>query len=195
MIDSKQQLQTPEKQEPSTEKYIPVRQVKGRKTGLFVVDNIFVDKIARYCKPSCISVYMSLCRHADNKKQTCFPSEKLIAEENGISVSNVKIAIKKLEKLNLIYVFRSRRAGGTRNVNIYTLFDVTKWEHPQNGNKTIDIKQGSPEVIKSKNHGQKLTNKDTHNIKDTNNKEDFSLIEEETEFVKLLKDYKPPWLK
>ena len=75
-------------------KTINIRQVKGRKTGLYVVDNIFIDKIARYCKPAGISVYQSLCRHSDNKTQTCFPSEKLIAEENGTGVSSVKTAIK-----------------------------------------------------------------------------------------------------
>ena len=72
-----------------------IRKVRGRKNGFFTVDNIIVDKIARLCTPHCISVYLSLCRHADINTQNCFPSEKLIAEENKIGSTAVKNSIKK----------------------------------------------------------------------------------------------------
>jgi hypothetical protein len=164
-----------------------IRQVKGRRAGLFVVDNVFVNRIAHFCKPAAICVYLSLCRHANNKTQECFPSEKLIAQENGIGISTVKKSIKKLEKLNLVFVHRSRRMNGTRNVNIYTLLDVREWEYPSEGNKAIAIKLSPPEVRNVKSHSLKLTNKDTKNTKDTNYKEVLSEQEDKNSFLEALR--------
>jgi DNA-binding Lrp family transcriptional regulator len=140
---------------------------------------------------------LSLCRHADIDKQTCFPSEELIAEENNVGETTVKNSIKKLEKLGLISVFRSRRTNGTRNVNIYTLLYILKWEHQPETTDTVDIINEPPESNNSESQSREVSNKETHSIKETNNKEDIFKKEKcnNTDFKKFFENYKPDWIK
>jgi DNA-binding MarR family transcriptional regulator len=55
--------------------------------------------------------YVALCilSHRRNKNGFCFPSQKTIARETGLSEPTVKRAIKQLESLNVIEVERSHR--------------------------------------------------------------------------------------
>ena len=154
---------------------VKLRNVRNRKEGFYIMDDMFIDTIARHCKPPCSSVYNSLCRHANLYKQTCFPSKKLIAEENGMGVRTVGNSIKKLEKLGLILIWQSRKRDGSYNNNLYTLLDITKWKYKPEANVTKGTKIQLPKARESKNHGHEMPNKDINN-KDINNKEDTPFL-------------------
>ncbi len=143
-----------------------VRIIKSRKGGLFLVDNIFIDKVSKNCKPSALAVYISLCRHANNDTQTCFPSRELIAKEIGSTVRTVGTAIKRLEKLEIIRVWKSKNKNGKYNNNKYTLLDLSGWEPPQKL-YIVEQKRAEPKEISGKDQEQNIPHKDTKD-KETN---------------------------
>jgi hypothetical protein len=88
----------------------------------FYVDNVFIDKFARKIGIYAVSVYLSLCRHA-NKEQTTWPSIHLISDEIGITGRSTSKGLKSLEDHCLIRVDRV-----TGQSNIYTLLNKRKWK-------------------------------------------------------------------
>lgn len=108
----------------------------NRQKDWFWLDNEYLNGYARHLGASCTVVYLSLCRHAHNETQTCFPSMKLIAEENGISTRTVIRAIKTLEEWGIINVIRSRKDDGTQDKNIYTLLSKSSWKDKPSDNKS-----------------------------------------------------------
>lgn len=94
----------------------------------FIVDNIYLNGYARIFGPIGSSVYLSLCRHADNETQKCFPSMELIAEEIAISRQTVGKYISLLEGHGLISVQKNiSKKDKKRENNIYTLLDKSNW--------------------------------------------------------------------
>lgn len=117
---------------------------ESRQKGWFFIDNIFVDSFAKKLKTSGIVVYMSLCRHADNKTQECYPTIEGIAKQHAISKSTVIRAIKRLEEFNLIHVEREiiERENGVQKKNRYTLLDKNVWQGVTDDTLTKIPKQG-----------------------------------------------------
>lgn len=147
-----------------------------RKKGWFIIDNKFIDLYAKELKTAGILVYMSLCRHADNYTQECYPSIKLIAEEHGVSKDTVLRAIKKLEEFNIIKVEREihERENGVQKRNRYLLLDQSVWVQGSKNatlvaGSQIEVEQGSkieksrvaPEVYKD-THINNTHIKETH---------------------------------
>jgi DNA-binding transcriptional regulator GbsR (MarR family) len=175
-------------EEECVESFLDIRITRNREGGFFTIDNIFVDEIARKCKPHTTSVYLALCRHVDIDKQTCFPSKDLIAKETGMSVRTVGSAIKKLEKLGLVHIQHSKKQNGLYYSNFYTLLNIVNDNLSLVVKPTVGNKEQAPQAINNTTHGHILPNKET-NIKETNNKEsskDSNKI--------LLKKYKPEFL-
>ena len=110
-----------------------------RNKGWFYIDNEYLNGLGRYLGPTCIAVYVSLCRHANNN-QECFPSQTKIAEEIGSTDRSVRRAIKKLEEHNVIRLIRERKSGGQWLNNTYYLLDKVEWVYPKD-----TISYGSPE--------------------------------------------------
>lgn len=106
----------------------PIEIRDNRQKEWFWLDNEYLNGYARFLGSSCTVVYLSLCRHSDNQTQTCFPSMKLIAEENGISRDTVMRAVKKLEEWNIIKVEKSKKEDGTQANNQYTLLAKKVWK-------------------------------------------------------------------
>ena len=100
----------------------------NRKKEWFWLDNEYLNGYAKHLGVSCTAVYISLCRHADNTTQQCFPSMKLIAEENGISDDTVMRAVKRLEEWGIVLVTRQKKEDGTQMNNVYTLTAKTEWK-------------------------------------------------------------------
>jgi len=101
----------------------------NREKEWFWLDNEYLNGYAKYLGTSCTVVYLSLCRHAKNETQSCFPSIESIAEENGIHKSTVIKAIKKLEEWNIIYVERCKnKITGRQEKNIYYLRNKNCWK-------------------------------------------------------------------
>ena len=51
----------------------------NRQKEWFWLDNEYLNGYARHLGTVATAVYISLCRHSDNKTQTCFPSTELIS--------------------------------------------------------------------------------------------------------------------
>jgi hypothetical protein len=122
----------------------------NRQKEWFWLDNEYLNGYAKYLGASCTVVYLSLCRHADNYTQQCFPSMKLIAEENGISTRTVVRSISILEEWGIIKVMKSKKDNGTQANNIYTLTSKKQWKP-----KPSDIKSHGSRVTKSEEPSDK----------------------------------------
>jgi len=94
----------------------------------FWVDNDLIDTYANSLGLRALSVYLTLCRHSDNRTQTCYPSMRTIAERLGLSTRTVIRATSKLEKLGFITIIRKRKKDGTNASNVYTLASKKAWK-------------------------------------------------------------------
>ena len=123
------------------------------------MDNEYINGYAKYFGPVGTSVYLSLCRHADNETQRCFPAMKLIAEEIGASENTVIKYIKLFEKYHLISIEREKDPRTNRQLNnVYTLLDKEEWIKPD----YVAWKTSRPQRLESESRPQPLGNKDTH---------------------------------
>lgn len=139
----------------------------NRQKEWFWLDNEYLNGYARFLGPVGTAVYISLCRHADNKTQTCFPSMELIAEENGIGSRNtVSKAISSLEEWNIIKIEKNyNKKTKQRENNVYTLLAKSEWKPKPR----TDIEHGShaqinekPCTNNDKSHAQQLSSNNTH---------------------------------
>lgn len=108
-----------------------------REKNWFYIDNQYLNGYAKILGSICTVTYLSLCRHADESEQTCFPQMRTIAEENGISVKSVERAIKKLEEWNIISV-EKRKVEGRQISNLYTLLSKSVWAKKPTDNSPTD---------------------------------------------------------
>ena len=100
-----------------------------RKRGWFWMDNEYLNGWAKHFGAIGTAIYVSLCRHADNESQKCFPAQELIAEELGIGIRTVQKYIALFKRYYLISIERERdpRTKKWRN-NIYTLLDKENYQ-------------------------------------------------------------------
>lgn len=143
----------------------------NRKKEWFWLDNEYLNGYARILGASCTVVYLSLCRHADNNTQSCYPSMKLIAEENGISERTVIRAIKILEEWGIVRVVRRKNDKGTQEVNIYTLTAKTVWKKKPSDTKSVgkpSDKNDKNRVTQSHKNNTQFNNTTFFIIKNTN---------------------------
>jgi len=100
----------------------------AREKDWFWLDNEYLNGYARLLGIYASSVYLSLCRHADNRTQRCFPSMRLIAEELGISAKTVERATKVLGEWGIVIIAKSRGKDGRQANNVYTLTNKKAWK-------------------------------------------------------------------
>jgi biotin operon repressor len=100
----------------------------NRQKEWFWLDNEYLNGYAKHLGVYCTAVYISLCRHADNKTQSCFPSMRLIADENGMSTKTVERATKTLEEWGIISITKSKNKDGTQANNLYILTAKSSWK-------------------------------------------------------------------
>lgn len=174
-----------------------------RKKGWFWMDNEYLNGYAKLFGAVGTAIYLSLCRHANNDTQQCFPAEETIAEELNIVARTVRTYIKFFEKSNLISVSREwDNATKRRKNNVYTLLDKEEWKKPEEiiaYGLPMGNKQRKPEAIDDINQRQRLPNKETHIentiIKETNiEKQSFS-GKEINFLIELFKDVNPSYQK
>jgi hypothetical protein len=145
-----------------------------RKKGWFWMDNEYLNGYAKLFGPTGTAIYLSLCRHADNETQQCFPAEETIAEELNTTSRTIRTYINLFEKSNLISVSREwDNLTKKRKNNVYTLLDKEDWKKPEEiisyGLPRGNNKQ-KPEEIKDKNQRKPVPSKETH-INNTHIKE------------------------
>jgi DNA-binding transcriptional regulator GbsR (MarR family) len=139
----------------------------NRQKEWFWLDNEYLNGYARHLGTVATAVYISLCRHADNKTQTCFPSMELIAEENGIGSRNtVSKAINALEEWNIIKIERNyNKSTKQRENNIYTLLAKSEWKPKPCTNNEHGVhaqKNQKPCTNNDESHAQNLSSNKTH---------------------------------
>lgn len=120
----------------------------------FIVDNAYLNGYAKIFGAVGTAIYISLCRHADNETQKCFPSQKLIAEELNISDRTVRNYIDRFVEWNLLYVVREKDSKGRNKNNEYILLDKSQWKPKPKSEKECPeeiVSCGSPEENNSSN--------------------------------------------
>lgn len=76
--------------------------IRDKRGGRFIVDDVVLNGYGKALGPYGISVYITLCRHANMQSQQCWPSQMTIAERTGMSVRQVKNMLDICEELGLI---------------------------------------------------------------------------------------------
>lgn len=129
------------------------------------MDNDYLNGYAKHFGAVGTAVYLSLCRHADNETQKCFPAQKLIAEEVGIERKTVIKYIRLFSKYHLIKIERERDRDKKWANNVYTLLDKENWSSPEAmSNKYTRVGHVQ---MKDKSHVQQIHTKDTQDTKET----------------------------
>ena len=105
-----------------------------------------------------IRVYASLMKRADNETGHCYPGQRRIAKEIGMSVGTVAKGLSQLEERGWITVERSFGDDGRQNVNHYYLhFDriktvsnsgtpVSESDTPRGKNRNGDVSKNETEL-------------------------------------------------
>jgi len=148
------------------------RIIDNRKKQKFMMDDEFIDKMAKLCGWQGTIVYNSLCRHT-NKNQECFPSIKLMAEQHNVSRPTIIKGIEALKKRSVIDVGRTRSKGGKWLNNIYILLDKSDWDYSQVNVDAITIEAIMPLDDKTKSTWDILpSQRDLHSqVNDVDSKE------------------------
>ena len=68
-----------------------------------------IETYGRILKSSGLAVYNVLASYANSKSQTCFPTQKSIAEHLGLSIRTVNRKIRLLKDFKLIKVKKNKR--------------------------------------------------------------------------------------
>lgn len=133
----------------------------------FYLDNEYLNSYARIFGPIGTAIYVSLCRHADNTTQQCFPSVQLIAEELNIGTTAVKKYLKKLAEWQIIRVDRQRDPETKKwERNVYTLLKKSVWQKP--GTRSDPGMPGTPgDKVKQESQGRQESHNNTHIINKT----------------------------
>jgi predicted transcriptional regulator len=138
----------------------------------FIVDNAYLNGYAKIFGAVGTAIYISLCRHADNDTQKCFPSQKLIAEELGISERTIRRYIDKFADWNLISIERGKDPTTGQNLNnIYLLIDKSQWkkkpEDTKSAGKPEDNNDTSRRTITTKTQRTQSPHNNTQYINNT----------------------------
>lgn len=144
------------------------RIIDRRKKEKYMVDDAYLNGMAKLCGWQGTIVYNSLCRHS-SKDQTCFPSIKLMAEQHGVHRETIIKGIKKLEQRKVITVQKKRTKAGVWLNNSYTLLDKSEWDYTQVDETDTAIQVGVTDTpSRCDRHSQvgETDTKETH-IKET----------------------------
>jgi hypothetical protein len=161
----------------------------------FLIDDAYLNGMAKKCGWQATLVYLCLCRHA-NKNQECFPSIKLMQEKLGVGRKTVIRGIQNLKKYNIIQVESSfnKKTGAQMN-NTYILIDKSEWKEynpvskMDKGECLIDT-GGVPN--KEGEGGPIRDYKETHN-KETHTRDTKVITFEVNEIIELFKEVNPSY--
>ncbi len=144
----------------------------GRKRGRYSVDHaLFAEKYrpqkpnktwAALIKPTGVTIYNAIIHHADYHTQDCYPSYTTLEEITGMSLSQVKREVKKLNDFKFIHTITPEDKKSLpaipekeKDVNTYIVLDKSEWVVPENYETdyapTIRTDKGKPNPKRSKN--------------------------------------------
>jgi hypothetical protein len=120
---------------------LPVRP-HGKKTRFFIDNEYFSERYGSVLPMSAFLVYGVLCKYANSKTQSCYPSVATIMKETCIrSAKTVFASLKKLEAYRIIEISHSKG----RSSNKYILLDPKIWVKPAVPNPVIVSANSSTE--------------------------------------------------
>ena len=119
-----------------------------RNKNWFYVDTEYINGYAKIFGPIGTAIYFSLCRHADNETQQCFPSESLIARELGTTRKTVRKYLKLFEEWKLVYQEKQERNKKGKWLNkTYWLIDKSMWKPSKKGDLPwVTVTEGKCEL-------------------------------------------------
>lgn len=110
-----------------------IRILDNRRRGYFATNDQYIDNgYAAICGWKATLVYMSLCRHANQRTQEAFPTIDTMAKEHGVDRKRIIEGIKTLIDWNLLEVKKERKKTGEFQKNTYILIDVKYWKEVNN---------------------------------------------------------------
>ena len=86
-----------------------------RKQGWFWVDNAIIDTFSPIIGYAALSVYMVLCRRADNSDQSCYPSISGISRDLKMGRDKIIESLEILQKESLIRCDKAGKSSGVTN--------------------------------------------------------------------------------
>ncbi len=113
------------------------RIIDNRRKEKFMIDDEYLNGMAKLCGIYATGVYISMCRHA-SKDQESFPSITLMSEELGVGRDSIIKGIKNLKERNVIEVGKIRNKAGKWLNNLYILQDKTVWNYDQVDDTDMD---------------------------------------------------------
>jgi hypothetical protein len=142
-----------------------------RKKEQFIIDDVYLNGYGKIFGPIGTAVYLSLCRRA-GKQQSCWPSEKKIAADHGITDRTVRKYIKIFAEANLISIEHERTQSGKWPHNIYYLLDKSEWKKPEEIISAGDRRKltAPPEENNQQNRRKQFPPKDAQ-VKDAHKKD------------------------
>jgi hypothetical protein len=106
-----------------------IRVVDRRRPRHFRVDNeLYDDGHAARMKPSGLSVYLCLCRHADYDTNDCYPSYQTIARKCGIGRSTVIRHCKRLAQFGYMEIEHNFNSNGDNASNTFFINELPNIE-------------------------------------------------------------------
>lgn len=158
-----------------------------RGTGWCKLHHWFVDEYGRVFGKTGSCVFFSLSSHADSEGK-CFPSEKKIAEEWGMSERIVRPYIALLKWSGVIVIEKGgRNSYGQWRHNSYTINDRGRWKSPEeiisyrNQRKIKTSPQENNSTIQRQTFPiNKNNEKNTHKRKTHNAKQGFANVDKKT---------------
>jgi len=104
------------------------RIIDKRKKEKFMIDDEYLNRMAKLCGWQGTIVYNSLCRHC-NLDQESFPSIKLMSEQHGVGRDTILKGIKNLESRKVIIIKKKRTKDGKWLNNTYILLERSEWNY------------------------------------------------------------------
>jgi hypothetical protein len=140
---------------------LPVRP-RNKKTRLWIDNEYFSEHYGKVLPLSALAIYAVLCKYANAKTQTCYPSVATIMRESGVKTEKtVFSSLKKLEYFRIIEISRSKG----RSSNKYTLLASHIWLKPSPN--PVMISGEHPQSL----HPNPVTNATQSHISEINEKE------------------------
>lgn len=160
----------------------------------FWLDNEYLNGYAKHLGSTASLVYISLCRHSDNKTQKCYPSMELIAEELGMQRASISRAIAKLAEWRILEIKEDYdKKNKRRKNNVYTLTKKSEWKEKPCNNK-LHGKDESHVTIKSEpcNNDDESHVTQSYSNKTNTNKTHLTIAETSSaEVVSIIDLFKP----
>jgi DNA-binding MarR family transcriptional regulator len=124
-----------------------------RNGGWYWINRHIINQYGKILRSSGLAVYNVLASYANSKSQTCFPSQKFIAEHLGLSIRTVNRKIRLLKEFKLIKVKKKRGR---------CLYSLLRVDMPK-GKRLYD-KRDTKDRTPGKSNNNKITRINNNNV-------------------------------